>query len=177
MSKRMGKVLRLAGLTIIVTLLSACSAGPDGSPVALAAKLLWGLVDGQKLMIYGIGMGQVRQLDVSTFEFVMPSGKVTYSLSEPSPCHVDTVMQVSSKYGKIPGTTVSADFTKVTQIDVQDETTGSGADIGEKVGLNVVWVKFGGGDFVKPSLPVGYLFTSLAAADYQAAAAELQRIC
>ena len=77
-----------------------------------------------------------------------------------------------------PGVTISTDFTKVSQIAVQADT-GSGAEIGKKVGLNVVWVKFAATsrDFIKPSLPLGYLFTSLTPDDFQADAAQLQRAC
>jgi hypothetical protein len=174
----MWKAVRLAGLAVATTLLASCSPGAGGSTIGLAAKLLWGLADGQRLMIYGMGIGKVRQIDAANYEFdIVPDGKVSFTFTEPSPCHVDMLMHVSTKYGTTPGTTVSADFSKLSRIEVQDETSGSGADIGKQTGLNVVWVKFAAGDFMKPSLPLGYLFTSLTAADYKAAADDLQRIC
>jgi len=176
--RRMFKLVLFLGFALIATMLASCSSAPAGSTVSIAAKLLWGLVDGQKLMIYGMGIGQVHQLDASTYEFDMQYGKVTYKLSEPSPCHVETVMQMSSQTAHPPGVTISTDFTKVSQIVVQADT-GSGAEIGKKVDLNVVWVKFSATsrDFIKPSLPLGYLFTSLTPDDFQADAAQLQRAC
>jgi hypothetical protein len=68
-------LLHRLAIASLVFSMAGCSSGSTDK-VALVALLSNGLADGQQLMMYGLGIGKVRRLDASHFEFDIGRAKI-----------------------------------------------------------------------------------------------------
>jgi hypothetical protein len=165
------RLARLAAASLLS--LSIATAASAVEVVPLAAIVTSGLTDGATMMVSGFGNGPVADLGSGAFEVTFDKGVIKFLFVETDTCFVNL-------HGDIPGqgaVEVRYDLTKMTGIKIDDR--------GQFEGLNAAIVTIEGDDVVQVLIQdnwvtqpgFAFLVGSLTAADYQAAADELQRVC